>query len=84
MNAAATTLEPMALRGGTGSADISELEALLDQTLRHEIGKSTCRNGAARSTTRPSSRPAILPGALQQQPSRWQGPWCAITEAAGA
>lgn len=39
MNAAATTLELMALRGGTGSADISELETLLDQTLQHEIGK---------------------------------------------
>ncbi|MCV9967326.1 double-strand break repair protein AddB [Pararhizobium sp. BT-229] len=39
INDAATTLELMALRGGTGSADISELEALLDEALQRETGK---------------------------------------------
>lgn len=39
MHQAATTLELMALRGGTGSADISELEALLDEALQREVGK---------------------------------------------
>ena len=39
MDAAADVLELMALRGGTGSADISELEVLLDEALQHEAGK---------------------------------------------
>jgi len=39
MNATAETLELMALRGGTGSADISELEVLLDEALQREGNK---------------------------------------------
>jgi ATP-dependent helicase/nuclease subunit B len=39
MNSTAETLELMALRGGTGSADISELESLLDEAVQHEGNK---------------------------------------------